>query len=124
MAKQNKQMAKDSRRMADAQVDAAAAEQQYLRQQTQFVASQQEIAEGEAHQRWVEAQPVTCAHCRTSSPPRTNFCPQCGSPDVAYREPQPNPVTAQQEIPGPSPSDSDNWWDRFKTALMATYRPT
>lgn len=85
MAKQNEQMAKDAKRMVDAQVATAHAEQQYLRQQTEFAATQQEIAEGEAHRRWLEAQLVTCAHCRTSSPPGTNFCPQCGSPDVAYR---------------------------------------
>jgi hypothetical protein len=103
-AKYTKQMAAETKRMADTQAATAAAEQRYLRQQTKFVASQQEIAEGEAHQRWLAAQPVTCGYCRTSSPPGTNFCPRCGSPDVAYREPKADGAPAKAERSGRSQS--------------------
>jgi hypothetical protein len=117
MAKQNQQMAKDTKRMADAQVATARAEQQYLRQQTEFVAAQQEIAEGEAHQRWLEAQPVTCAHCRTSSPPGTNFCPQCGSPDVTYRGSETDGAKSERSGRLQSGQVAEGWWDKVRAAF-------
>lgn len=67
-----------------------------LRQQQQAIAQQQWLAQQqfnqqqrESYDRWLAAQPLTCAHCTTQSPAGTATCPECGSRDVAYRPPEP-----------------------------------
>jgi len=60
------------------------AEMAALQAQGEREAAEEERQAAEDHTRWLAMQPVTCRHCQAVSPAQTQFCPNCGSKDVAY----------------------------------------
>jgi hypothetical protein len=113
MAKNSKAQTKLQEQVAAAQIGAANAQLQYLRDQQRHagererlemaaMSHQQQIVAMEAHQRWLAAQPVTCGYCRNISAAGAVRCGHCGSTDVA----------SMQAGPAATPGPAEGWKDR------------